>query len=92
MPRFVVINKLDRDNANFQKALASVQQLASDKKLIPVTIPWGEQSDFQGVIGLLSQQARPGVGDKTEPIPAEYEEAVTAARLYIEESDSEGDE
>ena len=92
LPRFVVINKLDRDNANFQKALSSVQELASDKKLIPVTLPWGEQADFKGVIGLLSQKARPGVGAETEKIPAEYEEAVTAARLDLEEAAAEGDD
>jgi len=92
LPRFVVINKLDRDNANFQKALASVQQLASDKKLIPVALPWGERSDFKGVIGLLSQRARPGAGAETEEVPAEYEDAVAAARVELEEAAAEGDD
>ena len=36
LPRFIVINKMDRDNANYSRALSSIQQLASDKKLIPV--------------------------------------------------------
>ncbi len=92
LPRFVVINKLDRENANFQKALASVQKLASDKKPIPVTLPWEEQSNFKGVIGLLSQRAWPGAGAKTEPIPDEYEEAVSAARVALEEAAAEGDD
>ena len=35
MPRFVVINKMERENANFQKALASIQEF-SDVRLIPI--------------------------------------------------------
>jgi elongation factor G len=35
LPRMVIINKMNRDNANFQKALESVQQI-SEKRLIPV--------------------------------------------------------
>ncbi|MDH3944827.1 MAG: GTP-binding protein, partial [Anaerolineae bacterium] len=34
LPRFVVINKMDRDNANFRKALASVQEI-SQIRLLP---------------------------------------------------------
>ena len=52
IPRFVLINKMDRDNADFQKALASVQRL-SEVRLLPVQLPWGEKQDFQGVIDLL---------------------------------------
>ncbi len=43
LPRFLVINKMERENANFQKALNSVQEY-SDKRLIPVQLPWGEKS------------------------------------------------
>ncbi|MBS61174.1 MAG: elongation factor G [Anaerolineaceae bacterium] len=92
LPRFVVINKMDRDNANYSKALSSVQQLASDKKLIPVALPWGEKSNFQGIIGMLAQKARPGSGDTTEDIPEEYAETVAAARTELEEAAAEGDD
>src|SRR5512136_1448463 len=56
LPRFVVINKMNRDNANFRKALASVQEMV-DRRLIPVQLPWGEHSEFKGVIDLLSMKA-----------------------------------
>ena len=49
IPRFVLVNKMDRDNADFRKALASVQAL-SEVRLLPVQLPWGEKQDFQGVI------------------------------------------
>ena len=59
--RFLVINKMDRENANFQKALASIQEY-SEIRLIPVQLPWGEKADFQGVIDLLSMKALKGDG------------------------------
>ena len=92
LPRFIVINKMDRDNANYSRALSSVQQLASDKKLIPVALPWGEKSDFKGIIGMLTQKARPGSGGKTEDIPEDYEDTVTIARTELEEAAAEGDD
>ena len=42
LPRFIVINKMNRDNANFQKALESVQSI-TEARLIPVQLPWGEK-------------------------------------------------
>lgn len=93
LPRFVVINKMDRDNADFQQALASVQQvLAGDKKLVPATIPWGEKQGLQGVIGLLSQKARPGAGKEAQDVPADMADEVAAARTELEEAAAEGDD
>lgn len=92
LPRFVVINRMDRDNASFAKTLAQVQALDEDKKLVPVTIPWGEQADFEGVIGLLSQKARPGTGKLEQPVPAALLESVKAARTNLEEAAAEGDD
>src|SRR3970040_550955 len=43
LPRFVVINKMDRENANFQRALESGQGLSKTVKLVPVPVPWGEK-------------------------------------------------
>ncbi len=74
LPRFVVINKMDRENANFQRTLDEVQQ-SFRAKLVPVQLPWGEQSQFKGVIGLLSMKARAGKGDVLSDIPAEYADA-----------------
>ncbi|MCC6189936.1 MAG: elongation factor G [Anaerolineales bacterium] len=91
LPRFVVINKMDRDNANFQKVLEHVQSTFK-VKLIPVQLPWGEQQGFQGVIGLLSMMARPGRGDQQVDIPAEYADAAAAARVNLVEAAAEGED
>ncbi len=91
LPRFVVINKMDRENANFQKTLEGVQA-AFKAKLIPVQLPWGEQANFKGVIGLLSMMARPGKGDEQVAIPADYAAAAEAARVNLVEAAAEGDD
>jgi elongation factor G len=92
LPRFVVISKMNRENANFQAALAAVQELSSDVTFIPVQIPLGEKQDFKGVIDLFHMKARPGDGSKQEDIPAEYEDVVEEARMVLVEAAAEGDD
>lgn len=92
LPRFVVINKMNRENANFQKAVESVQALVDDTRLIPIQLPWGEKTGFQGVIDLLSMKAYAGKGEKATDIPAEYLEAAAEARMALMEAAAEGDD
>ncbi|HEY9076831.1 MAG TPA: elongation factor G [Anaerolineaceae bacterium] len=91
LPRFVVINKMDRENANFQKALASVQDFSSIR-LIPVQLPWGEKASFQGVIDLLTMKAYKGDGKTIVEIPAEYKSAAEAAHTALIEAAAEGED
>jgi elongation factor G len=91
LPRFVIINKMNRDNANFNKALASVKEI-SEKSLVPVQIPWGEKADFKGVIDLLTMKAYPGDGKVSQDIPAEYASEVEEARVALIEAAAEGED
>jgi len=91
LPRFVVINKLDRENASFERALQSVRD-AFKAKLIPVQLPIGEQAGFKGVVGLLSMKARLGRGDQVADIPAELKAAADKARIELMEAAAEGDD
>jgi elongation factor G len=91
LPRIIVINKMNRDNANFRKAFDSVQQI-SDKRLIPVQLPWGEKADFKGVLDLLTMKAYPGAGDTAQDIPGEYKDEVEAARMQLIEAAAEGED
>ena len=91
LPRFVVINKMERENANFQKALASMQEFSS-VRLIPVQIPWGEKAAFQGVIDLLSMKAYRGNGKTPEDIPADMRDEAESARLALVEAAAEGED
>jgi elongation factor G len=91
VPRFIIINKLDRENANFQRTLQSIRD-AFKAKLIPVQLPIGEQSGFKGVVGLLSMKARMGKGDQMADIPAELMAAADKARTELMEAAAEGDD
>ncbi|GAP05832.1 MAG TPA: elongation factor G [Anaerolinea thermolimosa] len=91
LPRFVVINKMDRENANYQKALASVQEFSSTR-LIPVQLPWGEKQSFQGVIDLLTMKAYRGEGKTVVDIPAEYLKEAENARTALIEAAAEGED
>ena len=91
LPRMVVINKMNRDNANYAKALESIQEI-SEKRLIPVQIPWGEKADFKGVIDLLSMKAFAGAGESAEEIPAEFKEEAETARMQLIEAAAEGED
>jgi elongation factor G len=91
LPRFVVINKMNRDNANFQKALASMEEM-SDIRFIPVQLPMGEKAGFNGVIDLISMKAFKGDGKTASEIPAEYQNQAEEARMGLVEAAAEGDD
>ena len=91
LPRFLLINKMDRENANYAKALESVQAI-SETRLIPVQLPWGEKTDFKGVIDLLSMKAYKGAGKEAEEIPAEFKAAAESAHTALVEAAAEGDD
>ena len=92
LPRFVLISKMDRENASYERALASVQSLPTDATFVPIQLPWGEKHDFKGVIDLLAMKARPGDGGKAEEIPAELADAAQEARVTVVEAAAEGDD
>ncbi|MBT7783541.1 MAG: elongation factor G, partial [Anaerolineae bacterium] len=91
LPRAVVINKMDRDNANLKKVMDSLEEF-SEPRLIRLQLPWGERGDFKGVIDLLSNKAYEGDGKTAVEIPAEYADAVEEARMELIEAAAEGDD
>ncbi len=84
VPRIAFINKMDRTGAN---PVNVIQQLESKLNLtaIPLQLPIGAESNFQGVIDLVERKAiyfdgENGEDVRTEPIPAEMAEAAERAR------------
>ena len=91
IPRFVLINKMNRDNANFQKARDSVQEL-SEIRLLPIQLPWGEKQDFKGVIDLLTMKAYADDGKTATDIPEELVEEAETAHNELIEAAAEGED
>jgi elongation factor G len=91
LPRFVIINKMDRENANFTKALATVEAFSATR-LIKIQLPWGEHADFKGVIDLISMKAYPADGKAAQEIPADMKDAADEARMALIEAAAEGED
>jgi len=92
LPRFVVINKMNRDNASFSKVLESVNRMSPDTRLLPVQLPWGEKGDFKGVLDLLTMKAYEGAGERVKDIPAEFSDTVETAQMELIEAAAEGED
>jgi elongation factor G len=94
MPRLVVINKLDRDNASFSKAYESVEAFAQagGHRLVRVQLPIGEKHDFKGVIDLISMKAFIGDGKSPDEIPADLLPAAKEAHGVLVEAAAEGED
>jgi len=94
LPKFVVINKLDRDNADYQKSYASVEEFArsAGQRLVKVQLPIGEKHDFKGVIDLISMKAYLGDGKTASDIPPDQMETAKAAHGVLVEAAAEGED
>ena len=83
LSRAVFINHIDRENADFDTAMALLHARFGSR-LGPVTIPIGVDADFKGVIDIIRMKARyfdPGSdAERIEDIPADYLETAQAAR------------
>jgi elongation factor G len=94
LPRFVVINKLDRDNANFAKAYSAAEEFAhaGDRRLVKLQLPMGEKHDFHGVVDLVSMKAFTGDGKTPGDIPADMQAAAQEAHSVLLEAAAEGED
>ncbi len=96
LPRLLVINKLDRENANFKRTLESVRQFFG-RQAVPVQIPIGEEKDFAGVVDLVRMKALVFEKDesgkfKEEDIPAALSAEAAKKREELVEMIAENDE
>ncbi|MEN6309928.1 MAG: elongation factor G [Acidobacteriota bacterium] len=96
LPRIIVINKMDRENANFKTAVEAVQQFFG-RQAIPVHLPIGEEKNFRGVVDVIEGQARLFEKDESGkfqegPVPAELQAEVEKRRRDLIEMVAESDE
>ena len=74
-----VVNKLDNERADFEAAVASMNDSLPDCETVPVQIPIGQGAGFEGVVDLLSGKAWLGAGQEA-PVPDEMADEVAEAR------------
>ena len=80
--RMIVVNKMDRENANFSRNVADIQA-SFGRQCIPFQVPLGDAQDFKGVVSIV---------DPPAAIPAEVAEEVAAARERLIEAAAESDD
>ncbi|MEE6147028.1 elongation factor G [Olsenella sp. YH-ols2223] len=82
--RAVFVNRLDKDDADFDLAMESLREHFGNR-LGAVTIPMGTGSAFSGVIDVVHQKARRLVDGKPEvtDVPAEFADAAASARADL---------
>ena len=59
MPTILLVNKMDRDNVRVRRVMESIDANL-DIRVVPLQLPIGEGPSFEGVVDLLSMQARLG--------------------------------
>ncbi len=89
LPVIFVVNRLDRDNASFERALASLAE-AFGRSVVPIQLPIGSEKNFRGVIDLVRNRAfsyerQDSSRMKEEPVPADLEGEVSTRREQLVE-------
>ena len=94
LPRIVLVNKLDRENTSFDNALKSLRDQFG-VKVVPLQVPIGDQSNFRGVVDLVTQKGYTFEGgNKVQEIaiPAELKDSISEYREQLIESAVESDD
>jgi len=92
-PRMILINKMDRENADFTKVLADLRAEFGNK-VTPVTLPIGAAETFSGVVDIVTEKAFKYVNGKAEeiPVPAELADELASYREELMEAVAVADE
>lgn len=92
-PRMIFINKMERENANFERVVEQLRSMFGPK-IVPVQIPIGSAENYRGHVDLIQQKAY--LWDKKSvtvgEIPAEVADDVEAARDALIEAVSVTDD
>lgn len=91
-PRFVFVNKMDKEHADFNKTLDDIKEKFKGT-IVPVTIPIGKGNDFKGVIDLVNQKAYLNTDPNSAvPVPADMADTVEEYRMSLIEAAAEGND
>jgi len=95
LPRMIIINKMDRERADFYGALTDINESLGSPQAVPVFLPIGAESKFKGVVSLLTGKAylyEEG-GKVTEgEAPADMSEVIAEWKEKLVEAVAEADD
>jgi elongation factor G len=96
LPRLIVVNRMDRENASFARAFEAIEK-AFGRSAVPVALPIGQERGFKGIVDLVSEKAQLYAADasgKWQPgeVPADLQEAAQSWREKLVEMVAESNE
>ena len=95
LPRIIFVNRMDRERADFAKALDSVK-VKLGVKATALVLPIGTEDSFHGVIDLIEMKALifddPKGGYHREDVPADLQQEAASLREAMVEDIAESDE
>lgn len=95
LPRAIFINKLDRENSNFEKVLEQLKEKFG-VSVVPIQYPIGKEVDFKGIVNIISNRARifnPNTHQMEETeVPRDLVEKVEECKQMLMEAVAETDE
>ncbi|MDW7645559.1 MAG: elongation factor G [Desulfuromonadales bacterium] len=96
VPRIAFVNKMDRERADFLRAVDDMEKTLSSRAVI-VTMPMGAEADFKGTIDLVHMKARFYAFDQKgtyeeKDVPAEYLEEANRLRNLLVEAVADADD
>ncbi|MCY7375082.1 MAG: elongation factor G [Pyrinomonadaceae bacterium] len=94
LPRFMIINKLDKERADFGHALDTAANSFA-RSIVPFTLPIGEEANFKGVVDVVHQKAYEFDKDgkaKEIPIPETGRDVFDTTRERLIEIVAESDD
>lgn len=91
LPRLVFVNKMERENANWQQVLEQLR-LKFDSTFVPVQLPIGAQASFAGYVDLIEMKAYLGTEGKPADVPAELADQAAELRQSMMETAAEADD
>lgn len=90
LPRLVLCNKMDRENADFLRTLEQLRDKFG-RRCVPLHFPLGAQASFRGVVDLVTLQAHLR-GGETGPVPEDVQSEVEGLREQLLETVVEMDD
>jgi elongation factor G len=96
VPRIIYINKMDRLGADFHAVVEKIHSRLGTQG-VPIQIPIGAESAYEGYIDLITMRATVYTSDdgkeyEERPIPAELEKDAAEAREHLVEAVADVDE
>ncbi len=91
LPRIIVVNKLDRENSDFDRVLAQLREYFG-KGVVSFQIPIGKEAEFKGEVNVVNRKAFLGHDSSDSAVPGDLSARLEEERGKLVEVAAEADD